>query len=527
MKKLSTKQFWITLFSLHLLISIMVIRFVYAQQEEKITQNLKNILISKVQILNYQTSLAIDQHTIESTIEFLDSSCALDPLIQSLSISASNETILLSSNRHYKNKPFRIFQTIDFDDFKGTTKPTFRQIIHSDLKTFTRLPNETHYSLLIELDQHTIREMYRNSFIQSLSTLFFLSLGLFMTLVFTFYRLYIQPIQRIKTKIETNQLIKDNFWVDELRYLDTTIIENTIDIHSSNFLLHSLINATDDLIFFKDNHFNYLGCNEAFLLFVGKSKEEMIGHSDFELFNLETATLFREMDIEMLQKNKIHTNFEWVTYPDGTQVYLQTQKIPFHYDKDKLGVLGISRDLTQLYLAQKELKKQSYIDPLTKTNNRRSYEKKITKLIALHKRYTTSFSVIMYDIDDFKKINDTYGHNVGDKVLIEMSALVQSTLRVNDSLCRIGGEEFIILLPETSQESALRVAEKIRSNVENELHTIENKSITISIGVCEVRENDTEDTLFIRVDSLLYDSKRNGKNRVTSALQKGYPIAIS
>jgi diguanylate cyclase (GGDEF)-like protein/PAS domain S-box-containing protein len=329
--------------------------------------------------------------------------------------------------------------------------------------------------------------------------------------------LYIRPIHRINTKIETNQLIKDDFLVDELRYLDTTIIENSIHIHSSNFLLHSLINATDDLIFFKDKNFNYLGCNEAFLLFVGKSKEEMIGHSDFELFESEMASIFREMDIEMLKENKIHTNFEWVTYPNGKKIYLQTQKIPFHYNENKIGVLGISRDLTQLHLAQKELKAQSYIDPLTKTNNRRSYQKKITKLIALHERYKTPFSVIMYDIDDFKKINDTYGHNIGDKVLIEMSALVQSTLRVNDTLCRIGGEEFVILLPETSQDSALRVAEKIRGNVENELKSIENKKITISIGVCEVREDDTEDTLFIRVDSLLYESKRNGKNKVTSA----------
>jgi len=516
MKKLSTKQFWITLFSFHILTSIIIINFVYTQQEEKITQNLKEILVSKVERLNYQVSLAIDQRTVASAIEFLDSSCALDPLVQSLSIGVGNKTILLSSNRHYKNKPLTLFQTINFDDFKDTTEPTFRQIIHSDLKTFTRLPNETHYSLLIELDQHTIQEMYRNTFVQLLSTIFLLSLGLFLTLIFTFYRLYMQPIHRINTKIATNQLIKDDFLVDELRYLDTTIIENSIHIHSSNFLLHSLINATDDLIFFKDKNFNYLGCNEAFLLFVGKSKEEMVGHSDFELFNLEMATLFREMDVEMLKENKTLTDFEWVTYPDGRKVYLQTQKIPFHYNENKIGVLGISRDLTQLHLAQKELKKQSYIDPLTKTNNRRSYQKKFTKLIALHERYKTPFSVIMYDIDDFKKINDTYGHNVGDKVLIEMSALVQSTLRVNDTLCRIGGEEFIILLPETSQESALRVAEKIRSNVENELHTIENKSITISLGVCEVRESDTEDTLFIRVDGLLYESKRNGKNRVTS-----------
>lgn len=126
--------------------------------------------------------------------------------------------------------------------------------------------------------------------------------------------------------------------------------------------------------------------------------------------------------------------------------------------------------------------------------------------------------MIMYDIDKFKQINDTYGHNVGDDVLVEISQLIKSLLRESDYIFKIGGEEFIVLLPQTQIDKANLVSEKIRNSVENNLNTIENKKITISIGVTQVKEDDTEDLIFKRVDEALYQSKNNGKNRVKSNL---------
>ena len=121
----------------------------------------------------------------------------------------------------------------------------------------------------------------------------------------------------------------------------------------------------------------------------------------------------------------------------------------------------------------------------------------------------------MFDIDDFKSINDTYGHAVGDKVLVELCQHVLLKIRQNDYFFRIGGEEFIVLLTKTQKDGAITAAEGIRKIVEDNLDIVEGKKVTISLGVTTVMEGDNCDTIFHRVDSLLYKSKNNGKNTVT------------
>ena len=140
---------------------------------------------------------------------------------------------------------------------------------------------------------------------------------------------------------------------------------------------------------------------------------------------------------------------------------------------------------------------------------------KIEELLSLYSRYNTVFSMAMLDIDDFKEINDNYGHRIGDNVLIDISQLIKSNIRQSDFLYRIGGEEFVILFTQTSIKEAVTVSEKIRKNVEEELKTVKNKTITVSIGISEVMPNDVEDKVFRRVDKLLYQSKANGKNQLT------------
>ena len=125
---------------------------------------------------------------------------------------------------------------------------------------------------------------------------------------------------------------------------------------------------------------------------------------------------------------------------------------------------------------------------------------------------------MIYDINNFKSINDTYGHKMGDKVLIELSALLQSSLRENDYIYRVGGEEFMIILPHTKLDTGILICEKIKNLVEYQLNTIKELTITISIGVTEVKTNDTEDSIFTRVDNYLYESKNTGRNTITSDL---------
>ncbi len=162
-----------------------------------------------------------------------------------------------------------------------------------------------------------------------------------------------------------------------------------------------------------------------------------------------------------------------------------------------------------------ELEKLTYIDFLTNAKNRKAYKEKIEELLSLYKRYQTPFSLAVFDIDDFKQINDTYGHRVGDNVLIDITKLIQSHIRENDFFFRIGGEEFALILSQTSLIDAQTVVEKIKRSIEKELKTIKDKTITVSVGLGEVNADDDEDVLYRRVDSLLYHSKASGKNQVS------------
>jgi diguanylate cyclase (GGDEF)-like protein len=125
--------------------------------------------------------------------------------------------------------------------------------------------------------------------------------------------------------------------------------------------------------------------------------------------------------------------------------------------------------------------------------------------------------MILFDVDYFKNINDTYGHDIGDKCLSEIIKRVAPLLRESDFLARYGGEEFAVLLPETNLEGAANVAEKIRKTIEeiSFVYKKEKITITVSLGVCEIKEGDSGyDSLFSRLDKAMYEAKDSGRNKV-------------
>ena len=169
-----------------------------------------------------------------------------------------------------------------------------------------------------------------------------------------------------------------------------------------------------------------------------------------------------------------------------------------------------------------EFEKIAMMDPLTQAYNRTKLEKVIEKEEERIIRYKISFySIIIIDIDDFKSINDTYGHNAGDSILKEFVSHTQKFLRKNDILFRWGGEEFIIFLPQTNCKNAVIVAEKIRNIIANHLFKDGPERITCSFGVSTKRSvNDNVLDIIQRADNALYIAKRNGKNRVESSCTK-------
>jgi len=146
--------------------------------------------------------------------------------------------------------------------------------------------------------------------------------------------------------------------------------------------------------------------------------------------------------------------------------------------------------------------------PLTGLGNRSLFDKTIQREISLATRHESSFALLLLDIDNFKQINDQKGHLAGDAILREMGKQLLQLKRQSDYAFRYGGEEFILILSQSSLKGASILAERIRQQIEHQLH------ITVSMGLTDFRHEDTFETLFTRVDSALYRAKANGKNQI-------------
>lgn len=165
------------------------------------------------------------------------------------------------------------------------------------------------------------------------------------------------------------------------------------------------------------------------------------------------------------------------------------------------------------YKLQQKLERMTVTDDLTGTYNRRKLEEVLQKEMDRSARSGNPLTMLMTDIDHFKSVNDTYGHDVGDAVLVALAALLGQRLRETDTLIRFGGEEFIILIPGVTIARAMIIAERLRQAIED--YSFETVGrITVSIGVAEHIPNDNRDSFIKRADEKLYEAKQKGRNRV-------------
>ncbi len=247
--------------------------------------------------------------------------------------------------------------------------------------------------------------------------------------------------------------------------------------------------------------------NRAFEEFFGIKKENL---TDCE--NDLQIKMLKDDILRHMNKHKECINLMNLVDAGGKLKNIELHK-SLYYDKDETpeGVICVMFDVTKQKEYEEELKIASIRDELTGLYNRRYFKKVFAAEIVRSKRYNNPLSVIMYDIDHFKQVNDTYGHQVGDYVLKTLSDIVKKHIRSLDFLFRIGGEEFVILLIKADENVAFNVAEKIRRRVENNKFSDVGK-ITISLGVAQLKENDTPDSLLKRADDALYDAKNSGRN---------------
>lgn len=175
-------------------------------------------------------------------------------------------------------------------------------------------------------------------------------------------------------------------------------------------------------------------------------------------------------------------------------------------------VLILTIMLFVYFMIKKGLEKEKITDPLTKLYNRRHFMENFNYFIDLYDRYKRPFSIIFLDIDNFKQINDTYGHQKGDEILITLSKHIMNKLRNTDLAFRYGGEEIVIILPETELYEAFQIAERLRQSIKKKIQ-IKSKPVTVSMGV-GTYDGEGMFSFIERVDEAVYKAKRSGKDKV-------------
>lgn len=234
-----------------------------------------------------------------------------------------------------------------------------------------------------------------------------------------------------------------------------------LEYNKKQALLKSMINSIPDLIFYKDTNSVYLGCNTAFETFAGKTEQEIIGHTDADLFSPGEAKLFLDMDIQTTRTKTPRKNEESVTYPDGKKVIFETLKTPyFDLTGNLIGLIGISRDISIRKNREDMIQYLSYHDALTGVYNRTYFQE---ARLTLDSAEYLPLSVIVCDVNGMKLINDAFGHIEGDKLLKEIAGVLTKCSRESDVVTRIGGDEFSILLPNTDGQTAKGVVDNIRA----------------------------------------------------------------
>ena len=192
---------------------------------------------------------------------------------------------------------------------------------------------------------------------------------------------------------------------------------------------------------------------------------------------------------------------------------------PFELEQFMLAIKKVSNKLTDEKERNRLISEKIHYDFLTKLYNRRYFNEVANNYFKSSMRKKESLCVIMIDIDNFKKINDIYGHLVGDEVLKELSSKMKQSVRSSDILARFGGEEFVILLPDTEQSGAVELAEKLRKEAHDIKIETKSKGVitfTISLGISCLKHNEDSsiEDILKRADTALYDAKFSGKDRV-------------
>ncbi len=290
-------------------------------------------------------------------------------------------------------------------------------------------------------------------------------------------------------------------------------------LRESGKLLSDILENVSSYIYTKDTQSRYLFANRLLRERFDAPMEEVVGYDDSKFFDADTAAGMRKDDLRVLQNGEIlkieETNLNILT--GGTEVFLSV-KLPLRREDGSIYALcGISTDISERKEIEEHMQHMAQYDALTHLPNRALFNDRLKQAISSAQRNKTRLALMFIDLDKFKPVNDTYGHGVGDLLLKEVALRIQDCLRDSDTAARIGGDEFVILLPAIeTQQDASKVGEKILHELNRPFalagHTLQ---ISASIGVAVYPEHGKEEKLLVKsADIAMYHAKKNGRNNV-------------
>lgn len=329
--------------------------------------------------------------------------------------------------------------------------------------------------------------------------------------------------------------LKDGAWYERLVYAHVqngvragTVVQwRNVTVRQNDLLLiqyerdlmQAMMDSIPDQIFFKDRDSHFLRINKALAARYGlDDPAQAIGKSDADYYSEQHAAQTRAEELAIMEtREPLLRQLHHEHWSNGTDAWNVSTKMPLvDPSGEVIGTYGIAHDITEQKRVEALIWQQANFDSLTELPNRRLLRDRWEQAVQLHRRTQQSFAFILIDLDQFKEVNDSHGHAVGDLLLIEVARRMVSCLRATDTLARLGGDEFAVLLTAVAQENA------IESVARNMLHCLSTPfvldghqiGISGSLGISIFPDDAQEfDHVMRQADRAMYEAKRQGKNR--------------
>ena len=328
-------------------------------------------------------------------------------------------------------------------------------------------------------------------------------------------------------------------------YISSEDISQPVFAMDSNdrYLLNCLLNNLPEHFYFKDTESRFIRISKSLASAFGlEDPKEAIGKSDFDFFSEEHAKLAFENEKEIMRTGRTMSIEEKETWPDRADTWVLTTKMPLLGENGKvIGTYGISRDITARKIAEdklhmqskslhkqiqdinqlhEQLREQACRDTLTGLSNRHMMDTILNQQIEQCRQLDQPLSILIIDIDDFKNVNDEYGHLAGDAFLVKFGDCIRRLTRAEDFSCRIGGDEILMTFQNMDMDQAMKKAEILHKKLREISIDVEGKQIskTVSIGIAAYPAHGNDvNQLIKQADEALYLAKERGRNQIASA----------